>query len=89
MEIKERNNTLILLNDKKQAVGELGFSKNLDALIVIRTFINPAFRGQGLAKLLMKRAIEIAKNENLEISATCSYGVTYIEDHKDELKNLI
>lgn len=89
MEIKERNNTLILLNDKRQAVGELGFSKSLDSLIVTRSFINPAFRGQGLAELLMKRAIEIAKNENLKISATCSYGVKYIENHKEELKNLI
>ncbi|MQW23990.1 MULTISPECIES: GNAT family N-acetyltransferase [unclassified Lactococcus] len=65
------------------------FSKNLDNLIVTRTFINPAFRGQGLAGLLMERAIEIAKHENLKISATCSYGVKYIENHKDELKNLL
>lgn len=86
MEIKERNNTLVLLNDKRQAVGEMGFSKNSDVLIVTRTFINPAFRGQGLAELLMNRAVEIAKKENLKISATCSYGVKYIENHKEELK---
>lgn len=86
MEIKERNNTLVLLNDKRQAVGEMGFSKNSDVLIVTRTFINPAFRGQGLAELLMNRAVEIAKKENLKISATCSYGVKCIENHKEELK---
>ena len=86
MRIRERGNTLVMLNEKNQGIGELVFSKSEDTLTITRTFISPSYRKNGLAELLMMRAIEIAQTHNLKLSATCSYGVNYIEEHSDELK---
>lgn len=37
------------------------------------TFVPPAFRGKGLAEQLVKFALAWAKQEGLELSASCSY----------------
>ncbi|ETV71272.1 hypothetical protein H257_13410 [Aphanomyces astaci] len=38
-----------------------------------RTFVDPAGRGQGIAKLLCDEAFEYAKTNELEVVPSCSY----------------
>jgi hypothetical protein len=40
-------------------------------------------------KFMLENLREIAQTHNLKLSATCSYGVNYIEEHSDELKALL
>ena len=49
MEIKRENNSLYLGSSYEKRIGELTFKIKDDDMIVDHTFVDPAFRGQGLA----------------------------------------
>jgi Predicted acetyltransferase len=42
-----------------------------------QTYTPPEFRGKGLARMLIEKAIEVAKEKNLKIYPICSYSVYY------------
>ncbi|MDR1678774.1 MAG: N-acetyltransferase [Prevotellaceae bacterium] len=39
------------------------------------TFVSPEYRGQGVADLLLKEAVDFARNEGLNIRPICSFAV--------------
>ncbi|WP_037045571.1 GNAT family N-acetyltransferase [Rheinheimera texasensis] len=43
------------------------------------TFVPPEFRGQGIAALLTKVALEWARHQQLKIYASCSYVARHLE----------
>lgn len=43
------------------------------------TFVPPEFRGQGIAALLTNAALEWARNQQLQIHASCSYVARQLE----------
>jgi len=55
---------------------------------IYRTFVDPALRGKGIAELLMKTVIDVAKEHNLKIKPSCSYAVSYFRRFP-ELKELL
>jgi predicted GNAT family acetyltransferase len=48
---------------------------NPQAINVNHTFVDPSLRGQGIARKLMDKVVEFAKEEGLKIKPTCSYAV--------------
>jgi len=58
--------------------------KPLGLLRIISTYVPPQQRGRGLAELLVKEAIKIAKEENLKIEPICSYALYYFIKNKHE-----
>ena len=43
------------------------------------TFVDPSLRGQGVARQLVDKLADFARDENLKIHATCPYVVALFE----------
>jgi uncharacterized protein len=55
-------------------VGKLLFSHNDDELIVDHTEVTAEKRGADLAPQLVKEALKLSKEKNLDIKSNCSYA---------------
>lgn len=91
----ERTQTVfyVRLPDKLKAY--LKYRVENNKMYLIETYTPPQFRGQGIAKLMIEKAVEYAINENLKIVPQCSYAVKYFIKYKekrallsDEYKNM-
>ncbi len=51
---------------------------------VDHTFVNPAFRGKGVASQLMHEVYNHAKEHNYTIVNTCPYAVAWFKRNKDK-----
>jgi uncharacterized protein len=57
-------------------IAELTYGRASDSLIVIdHTEVDPALRGQGVARTLLAAAVNWARENNIRIKPTCSYAV--------------
>ncbi|TDM00707.1 GNAT family N-acetyltransferase [Macrococcus carouselicus] len=70
MEIKQAGNRFYI-DDK----AEITFYPEGEKTIVINhTFVDPSLRGQGIAKQLVDKVIDYARENNLVIVPLCSYA---------------
>lgn len=79
----------IELIQEDKVVGKIEFVKDNNELTITHTIVNPLFRGQGIAKVLMEKVIELSKEKGLKIIPVCSYAVSYFEknpEYKELLK---
>ncbi len=70
-----------LLQDKRQA-GYLSYRPGPGGWDIEHTVIDPAYRGQGLARLLVDAAIAEAARQNIRLSASCSYAAAVLARQK-------
>lgn len=69
----------IELIQEDKVVGKIEFVKDGNELTIAHTIVNSLFRGQGIAKILMEKVIELAKEKGLKIIPVCSYAVSYFQ----------
>ncbi|MCW3745528.1 N-acetyltransferase [Enterococcus gallinarum] len=63
MEIKEEKNRFALLDGEKE-IGEMTWSNaGTKRMIIDHTFVDPAYRGQGLAEKLVAKGVEKARRK--------------------------
>lgn len=46
------------------------------------TVVDPEFRGQGIAEKMVDQAIRFAREQGLQLTATCSYAAKKLEEKK-------
>jgi predicted GNAT family acetyltransferase len=51
--------------------------------VMTHTFVPPELRGQGLAERLVRRALEEARDAQLQVLPACSYVATFIRRNKE------
>lgn len=68
---KEENRFFIVENDI--LVGEITFIKKSNYLIANHTFVNPKYRGKGIAGYLLDALVDYARSNQIKIQALCSY----------------
>lgn len=54
-----------------------------DVMVMDHTFVSTDLRGQGIAKKILDRAAEYARDQELKMEPVCSYVVTAFERYKD------
>ncbi|QPS71719.1 GNAT family N-acetyltransferase [Lactococcus garvieae] len=89
MKTVEEENNIVLYNDENERIGEMTLMKMGNNIVVTHTGVAIEYRGQGLAKLLIKAGIEKARKENLKLQATCPYAANYFRAHKEELQDVL
>lgn len=64
-----------------------GISFNIEGNImnIFSTLVYKDYQGQGIAKKLVLMAVEYAKENNLKITATCSYVMSYFEKNPSDI----
>ena len=73
IEYKMLNNKLVAYYHQEE-VGECEYLIEDGVLNIIHTGVKENMRGQKIAKRLVTKVIEYAKNNNLKVIATCSYA---------------
>ncbi|SEJ76304.1 hypothetical protein SAMN04488127_2743 [Bhargavaea ginsengi] len=72
-------------NGKRDA--EITWTKMGDVMVMDHTFVDPSLRGGGVAKKLLDRAADYARENNYKMEAVCSYVVTAF-DRYDEYEDV-
>lgn len=67
--------------------GEITWTQMADVMVVEHTFVNENLRNQGLAKKLVDRAVEYARENEYKIEPVCSYVAT-VFDRYDEYEDV-
>lgn len=70
-----------------QALGEITWTLLGDVMVMDHTFVSPALRGQGVAKQLLDRSAEYARENVYKMEAVCSYVVSAF-NQSDEYEDL-
>jgi uncharacterized protein len=70
-----------------QNLGEITWTLLGDVMVMDHTFVSPTLRGQGVAKQLLDRAAEYAREKDYKMEAVCSYVVTVFE-RSDEYEDI-
>jgi uncharacterized protein len=66
-----------------KVIAEISWTMLSDVMVMDHTFVSPDLRGQGVAKKLLDRAAEYAREKNFQMEPICSYVVTAFERYDD------
>lgn len=61
----------------------------LGVMRILSTYVPEEMRGRGLAEVLVKEAIKLAKSESLKIEPFCSYAAYFFYKHREERDVLV
>lgn len=84
---EEQNNRSAAYFDGKQ-IGECEFSTSATRWIINHTGVRPEFEGKGIAKKLLLKVIEAAREKNVKIMPLCSYA-RKVMNGKEEFKDVL
>lgn len=65
---------------------ELTYHLDQGAMVITKTFVAPAARGQGLAGKLMLAAIALARSHQYQIKPVCSYAQEFFLIRRKNIK---
>ena len=89
MEIKKGSNKFYIGETEDKMIARVTWKNGGNNIIVIdHTIVDPSLRGQGIASLLLKKVVDMAREENLKIVPVCSYAVaklTRTDEYEDVL----
>lgn len=70
----------LLVDEKEEILAEIDFPLVDENVIEItHTIVSPSLQGQGIAKKLVEKVLEIAKEKGYKVTASCSYAKHYLE----------
>jgi predicted GNAT family acetyltransferase len=70
-----------------QTLGEITWTLLGDVMVMDHTFVIPELRGTGIAKQLLDRSAEFARENSYKMEAVCSYVVSAFNE-SDEYEDL-
>lgn len=83
---EKENQRFVIYSDSNEVYVEYTLGKG--EINLYHTYTHPALRGKGLAALVVRAALEFAKENNLKVFPTCSYVQSFISKNV-EYKNLV
>lgn len=70
----------LLVDEKEETLAEIDFPLVDENVIEItHTIVSSSLQGQGIAKKLVEKVLEIAKEKGCKVTASCSYAKHYLE----------
>lgn len=83
--LEPQNNRIVGVSAKGETLAEITFPLVRDGVMDINhTFVNPSLRGQGVAGVLMERAIAYAEAHKLQIIPSCPYAAKWFSAHPEK-----
>lgn len=79
MEIQMEENRAVVYGSEGEVLAECTFLKEGNDITIDKTFVSEALRGQKMAGRLVERVYQYAKDNHLNIKATCSYAASWLE----------
>lgn len=75
---EESANRSVVLDGGKE-IGECTFVASGDKWTINHTFVEPAYEGRGIARQLVEKVIEVARDRGKKVAATCPYVVALFQ----------
>lgn len=64
---------------ENKTIAEITWAQLGDVMVIDHTFVDASLRGQGIAKKLLDKAADYARQKNFKIEPVCSYVVSVFE----------
>ncbi|MDO5027249.1 MAG: GNAT family N-acetyltransferase [Tissierellia bacterium] len=87
MEFKTKEG-LIYLGEEKSPKAYISYTVEDGVMKIEHTVVRRELEGQGIARKLTDKAVEVAKENSWKVYPICSYAVAYFKKH-EELKDLL
>ncbi len=82
MKYQVEENRIYTEDENGKVLAEITFVKKNDRTYDIdHTFVDDTLRGQGIASVLVEKAVKEIRSRGFEVSATCSYAKKWMEKH--------
>ena len=83
MDFIKEENRIYAKNSNNETIAEVTFYEIQNGIYNIdHTFVDDSLRGQGIGSKLVQEAVNIIKQKNARIQATCPFASKWIEEHK-------
>lgn len=90
MKIRRELGRIYILDDHDKFVGDVKFPSIGDGKVMVTSvYVDSAYRGQGIADMLMKELIKFLEADELKVFAKCSYAKAWFEKHTEYGKYLL
>lgn len=69
-----------------QIAGDTAYMEYLqqgETLVLTHTFVPPSLRGKGLAGILVRHALDFARNSGKNVDPQCSYAAAFLNQHPE------
>lgn len=87
MELIKEKDRIVLYVDGNE-IGEITWFEENNKLIVDHTFVDPAYRGNNYARILVDEVVKFARSENKKIVPVCPY-VDKVLSRDDNAKDIL
>lgn len=74
LEFRQTPNRLVLWANKTLALGEITWEIAGDVMTINHTFVQPEYRGQGIAEELVAEAVAIARENAYRVVPICPFA---------------
>lgn len=90
MEWKYSKGRIYSTDDNEDMIAEATYVTLENGIINIdHVYVNPSYRGQGIAEKVMLTIIEYLREHKLKATATCSYANAWFSKHTKEYEDLL
>ncbi|AWB43070.1 N-acetyltransferase [Paenibacillus sp. CAA11] len=72
-----------VMREDGEAVAEVTYIPQGDALVIDHTFVSEALRGQKVGEELIKRVVEHARESDMLVVPACAYAHALFKRHKE------
>ncbi|WBW50499.1 GNAT family N-acetyltransferase [Peptoniphilus equinus] len=79
----ERNKGRAAAYDSDKIIGESTFSDSKNLWIIDHTTVEDGYTGQGIAKQLVEAIVDAARQEGIQLTATCPYALKLFSKSHD------
>ncbi len=80
MEERLFSDKYLLVDEKGDILAEIDFPLvDENTIEITHTIVSPSLQGQGIARKLVEKVLEIAKEKGYKVTASCSYAKHYLE----------
>jgi len=84
LRIENKGNVIFMrFPDEQRSKAWLLYEVRNGRMRLLETYTPPQYRGRGIARRLVEKAIEIAREKGLEIEPVCSYTIYYFWKHPE------
>lgn len=71
------------LEEEGRTTAEITWTELANVMVIEHTFVDESMRNQGLAKKLLDRAADYAREHDYKMEPVCSYAVTAFDRYKE------